>query len=91
MTSLQTPLRNLEVAVLQQRLLAEYVFGLLTEAAVESIASENAARFTAMEAAHQNASKKLEELRQEARLQRQSEVTSELLELATGAEAISGR
>ena len=42
-----------------------------------------------MSAAHDNASKKLEELRQDAREARQSEMTAELLDLVTGAEASS--
>ena len=57
---------------------------------VESIASENSARFNAMESAHQNVSKRLDELRQQARQMRQAEITSELLEVVTGAEALSG-
>jgi F-type H+-transporting ATPase subunit gamma len=61
----------------------------MVEAAVESIASENAARFAAMESAHDNVSKKLEELRQEANQARQSEITTELIELITGAEALN--
>jgi F-type H+-transporting ATPase subunit gamma len=79
------PLHNLQPVVLLERLLAEYVFARLTEAAVESIASENAARFAAMEAAHDNVTKKLDELRQEARQARQSEITTELLDLVAGA------
>jgi F-type H+-transporting ATPase subunit gamma len=67
--------------------MGEYMFALLTEAAVESIASENAARFAAMESAHDNVSKKLTELRQGARQARQAEITAELLDLITGAEA----
>ncbi|MFZ1988327.1 MAG: F0F1 ATP synthase subunit gamma [Alphaproteobacteria bacterium] len=86
----EPPLHNLTVSALQERLLAEYVSALLTEAVVESIASENAARFAAMESAHQNVSKKLDDLRQQARLMRQAEITSELLELATGAAALAG-
>lgn len=86
---LQAPLHNLEPARLFERLMPEYVFALLTEAAVESIASENAARFSAMESAHDNVTKKLAELRQSARQARQSEITSELLDLITGAEALS--
>jgi F-type H+-transporting ATPase subunit gamma len=35
-------------------------------------------------------SKKLEELRQDARQARQEEITTELLDLMTGAEAING-
>lgn len=86
----QAPLHNLEPKALLEKLVAEYVFALLTEAAVESIASENAARFTAMESAHDNVTKKLSELRQAARLARQIEITDELLDLMTGAEALTG-
>jgi F-type H+-transporting ATPase subunit gamma len=81
------PLHNLPAEVLLERLIADYVFALMTEAAVESLASENAARFAAMGSAHDNVSKKLEQLRQDARQARQSEITTELLDLVTGAEA----
>jgi len=83
----QEPLHNLDAEQLFEKLTAEYVFAALTEAAVESIASENAARFAAMDAAHRNASKKLDELHAQARLARQTEITTELLDLITGAEA----
>jgi len=43
-----------------------------------------------MDSAHENVSKKLEELRQDARRERQDEITMELLDLVTGAEAIQG-
>lgn len=86
--SRQVPLHNLPPRVLLEKLMAEYVFALLTEAAVESIASENAARFAAMESAHDNVSKKLAGLQDTARQARQSEITSELLDLMTGAEAM---
>ena len=84
----QIPLHNLAPGPLLERLMAEYVFALLTEAAVESIASENAARFAAMESAHDNVSKKIAGLQERARQARQTEITSELLDLMTGAEAI---
>jgi F-type H+-transporting ATPase subunit gamma len=84
----QPSLHNLSADLLLEKLIEEYVFALLTEAAVESIASENAARFAAMESAHDNISKKLVELNQEARVARQSEITSELLDLIVGAEAL---
>ena len=85
----QAPYHNLEPQALLERLMAEYVFALLTEAAVESIASENAARFAAMDSAHENVTKKLGQLRQAARQARQSEITAELLDVVTGAEAIA--
>lgn len=86
--SRQAPLHNLAPRPLVENLMAEYVYALLTEAAVESIASENAARFAAMESAHDNVSKKLAGLQENARQARQTEITSELLDLITGAEAI---
>lgn len=84
----QPPLHNLNPIALHERLMAEYVFALLTEAAIESIASENAARLTAMESAENNVSKKLEALQRDAHQARQSEITTELLELVTGAQAL---
>jgi len=88
--SRQPPLHNIRPARLLERLIADYVFALLAEAAIESLASENAARFAAMQSAHDNISNKLEELRRDARQARQAEVTTELLDLVTGAEAQRG-
>jgi F-type H+-transporting ATPase subunit gamma len=85
----QAPLHNLAPRPLLEKLMADYVFALLTEAAVESMASENAARFAAMESAHDNVSKKLTGLQENARQARQTEITSELLDLMTGAEAVA--
>ncbi|HUZ74192.1 MAG TPA: FoF1 ATP synthase subunit gamma [Stellaceae bacterium] len=83
------PLHNLAPQALIEKLAAEYIFALLTEAGTESIASENAARFSAMESAHDNVSKKLAQLQQDARQARQNEITTELIDLVTGAEALS--
>lgn len=85
----RAPLHNLAPEPLLEKLVSEYVFALLTEAAVESIASENAARFAAMEAAHDSVSQKLDLLRQGAREARQTEITTELLDLVTGTEALA--
>jgi F-type H+-transporting ATPase subunit gamma len=84
----QPPLHNLPPSILLEKLVADYVFALLSESAVEGLAAENAARFAAMDAAHDNVSKKLEQLRQDARQARQDEITTELLDLVTGAEAL---
>jgi F-type H+-transporting ATPase subunit gamma len=84
------PLHNLPAGLLLEKLIADYVFALLAEAAVESLASENAARFSAMEAAHDNASKKLDQLRRDGRQARQDDITTELLDLVTGAAALHG-
>lgn len=84
----QPPLHNLDPVSLHERLMTEHVFALLTDAVVESIASENAARLAAMESAHDNVSKKLTNLRLDARQARQSEITTELLELVSAAKAL---
>jgi F-type H+-transporting ATPase subunit gamma len=81
------PLHYMEPVALHEKLMAEYAFALLTEAAVESIASENAARFAAVESAHDNVSKKLDKLHQAEWEARQSEITTEILDLVTGTEA----
>jgi F-type H+-transporting ATPase subunit gamma len=85
----QLPLHTLPPAALLERLIADYVFALLTEAAVETFASENAARFAAMEAAHDNVGAKLHQLRDDARTARQSEITEELLDLVSGSGALA--
>lgn len=86
----QKPLHNLEPNELLEKLMAEYVFARVTEAAVESLASENAARFAAMDAARDNVERKLRKLRQEARQARQTEITTELLDLVSGSEGLIG-
>ncbi len=83
------PLHNLGCRDLLEQLLAEYMFALLTEAMVESIASENAARLVTMESAHDNISRRLAQLGQSVREARQEEITSELLDLLTGSGALA--
>ena len=84
----QPPLHNLTLVTLRERLVAEYVFALLTEAAIESIASENAARLAAMGSARDNVSKKLATLQRDAHQARQTEITTEVLELVVAAKAL---
>lgn len=81
----QAPLHNMDPAKLLEKLTEEYVFARLTEAAVESISAENAARLSATQAAHDNISSMLTALQSDARQSRQSEITTEILELAVGA------
>jgi len=81
------PLRHLSATRLLEKLSEDYLQALLTEVLVEAVASENSARFAAMESAHDNVTKKLEQLQQDANLVRQDEITTELLDLVTGAEA----
>jgi F-type H+-transporting ATPase subunit gamma len=81
----QGPLTNLEPTRLVERLVAEYVFAELALAALESFASENAARLQTMEAARLNIDQKLDELSGQERLLRQEEITAEVQDVVAGA------
>jgi len=82
------PLHNLPAPELLERLTSEYLIAQLTEAATESLAAENAARFAAMASAHDNVARKLETLRLDVSSARQEEITTELLDLVTGTRAL---
>ena len=85
---LVAPLHDLPAPDLLEKLTAEYMLAQLTEAATEALAAENAARFAAMESARDNVGRKLETLRLDASRARQEEVTTELLDLITGQQAL---
>jgi len=55
---------------------------------LESLAAENAARLAAMSAAHDNIGRKLEDLTRAEHQLRQDAVTTELLDVVTGSEAL---
>ena len=82
------PLVNVGPRQLFDELAAEYVFALLEEAAMESFASENAARFRMMDAARDNIQRKTTDLDRLARRMRQDAVTAEILEIIGGTEAL---
>lgn len=81
-------LSNLPAKALLDGLIGELLFAQLAHAATESFASENAARLSAMEAASDNVDRKLDDLRRLERELRQEEITTELLDVVTGAEAV---
>jgi F-type H+-transporting ATPase subunit gamma len=83
------PLINLNPQRLFDDIVGEYFFGMLENAAMQSFFSENSTRFRAMEAAHQNIDNKADELTKLARRARQEAVTAEILDLISGAEALS--
>ncbi|HVZ37459.1 MAG TPA: FoF1 ATP synthase subunit gamma [Polyangiaceae bacterium] len=83
------PFAHLAPGRLFERLVDELVFAEITRAAMESFASENAARLQAMEAARDNIESKLGELERLEREGRQEEITTELLDIVTGAEALT--
>ena len=82
------PLHHLAPDELLAQLVGEYVADELALVLMESFASENAARLQAMEAARHHISDKLRDLRGEANHLRQEEITAELLDVITGAEAV---
>jgi F-type H+-transporting ATPase subunit gamma len=84
------PLHHLAPDALLQRLASEYLFAEITRAVMESLASENGARLRVMETADHNIGDKLEGLRRSENVLRQEAITSELLDVVTGSEAILG-
>jgi F-type H+-transporting ATPase subunit gamma len=75
-------------AQLLDALLPRYVTALVFAAMLESAASENAARRRAMKAATENAEDLIRRLTREANQARQTEITTELMEIVGGAEAL---
>jgi F-type H+-transporting ATPase subunit gamma len=82
------PLHQLPPEVLLQRLAGEYLFAEITRALMESLASESAARLLVMQSADRNIDDKLQSLRREENVLRQDAITSELLDVVTGALAV---
>jgi F-type H+-transporting ATPase subunit gamma len=71
-------------------LLPRYIETLLMQALLESIASEHGARMTAMENATSNASEMIDRLTLSMNRARQAAITTELMEIVSGAEALKG-
>jgi F-type H+-transporting ATPase subunit gamma len=70
-------------------LLPQYIITKIYSAMLESAASENAARRRAMKAATENAEDLIKILIRQANQARQAEITSEIMEIVGGAEALS--
>jgi F-type H+-transporting ATPase subunit gamma len=71
-------------------LLPRYIETLLMQALLESIASEHGARMTAMDSATRNASDMIDRLTLSMNRARQATITTELMEIVSGAEALKG-
>lgn len=76
-------------AAILDELLPQYVITKVYFAMLESAASENAARQRAMAAATDNAEELMKVLTREANQARQAEITTEIMEIVGGAEALS--
>lgn len=71
-----------------RHIMREYLFIALYRACAESLASENASRLSAMEAAETRIQERRDELEQRYNRRRQQAITEELLEVVAGFEAL---
>jgi len=85
----QTPLHHLPVQTLMDRLASEYLFAGIAQALMESLVSENNARLMTMDAASRNITETVEKLRHEERAARQEQITSDMLDVIVGTEAVN--
>jgi F-type H+-transporting ATPase subunit gamma len=85
------PTFSMDVDQLFSSLLREYLFFSLYRAFVESLASENASRPMSMQLAEKNIEEHLDDLNVQFNRQRQAAITSELLDVMTGFEALTGK
>jgi F-type H+-transporting ATPase subunit gamma len=83
------PLHHLEPHILMERLAGEYLFAQITSAAMESLASENAARLQIMDRADHNIEDKLEHMHRKEHMLGQEQITSELIDAVIGTEAVT--
>ena len=79
-----------DAATLLDRLLRQYITTVIDHAFLEAIASEHGARMTAMENATANASEMIDRLTLAMNRARQAAITTELMEIVSGAEALKG-
>lgn len=83
------PMYTLERERLLSALLRQYLFAQLYRAYAESLSSENASRLMTMQAAEKNIEERLAELNNRYHSQRQGMITSELLDIISGVEALA--
>lgn len=85
------PMTGLTPEALFAHLFYQYLYVSFFRALAQSLASENAARLMAMQAAEKNILEREEELSAAFREQRQANITNELLDIVSGFEALSGK
>ena len=76
-------------SLILDHLLPQYLITKVYAALLESAASENAARRRAMKAATDNADELMKVLTRQANRARQDEITTEIMEIVGGAEALA--
>lgn len=82
------PITTLPWDVLFATYVRQYLFASLHRAVAESLASENASRLAAMDAAESNIEERIGELRARYHYVRQSAITEQILDVVTGYEAL---
>ncbi|TYO91602.1 F0F1 ATP synthase subunit gamma [Oceanicella actignis] len=87
-SGLDAPLAQLAPDALAAGLADELLFSRIAAALVETMAAENAARLEVMRAADRNIREKLAELTRQSLILRQDEITEEMMDVLTGAEAL---
>lgn len=85
----EIPLLTMNEEEFLSALIRQYLFLYLFRAAAASLASENASRLSSMQSAEKNIQDRISDLTSEYRRQRQSAITSELLDVVSGFEALS--
>ena len=87
----QLPFFTMKWDSLLAHLIRHYFFLHLFRAIAESLASENASRLAAMQAAEKNIEEKLADIKTQYNQQRQSAITGELLDIVSGFEALKNQ
>ena len=82
------PIFRLDPSRLFSALIHQYLFVSLYRAFAESLASENASRLASMQNAEKNIAERLTELTRHFHQERQTTITSELLDIVSGFEAL---
>ena len=82
------PIFEADVEEMLQRIVPEYIGGMIYSAVCEAQASESGARRSAMNAANKNATEMIDDLSLKYNRARQSVITQEITEIVSGAEAL---
>ena len=77
-------------AAVLKSLIPEYIYTIVFMALLESTASETGARMTAMKSASDNAEEMIKDLTRKYHQARQQQITMEITEIVSGAEALTG-
>lgn len=85
------PVFSMDRQELFMALLREHLFASLFRAAAEALVTENAARLAVMQQAEQTVDSRLDTLKSDTRALRQTEITTELLDVIVGFEALKSK